>query len=89
MYSVHVIILGDELKKITKEMCNKKPWFSTAFYISSLSIYCITSSTLHFKILQNISIVCVLTLSSRFNLVIYPGLILYFFIRAYCETLLC
>ena len=43
------------------------------------------SSTLQSRILQNISIVCVLTLSFLFNRVICPGLTLYRFISVYWE----
>ena len=41
---------------------------------SESGIYSIISATLQFNILQNISMVCVLTLSFRFNLVIWAGL---------------
>ena len=57
----------------TYERQNKSRETIPAYFIFSSfssSIYCIISSTLHFKILQNISIVCVLTLSFRFNRVI-------------------
>lgn len=57
-----------------------------SLYISTFSsplIYSITSSTRQSKILQNISMVWVLTLSFRFSRVICAGLILYFLIRVY------
>lgn len=44
------------------------------------------SSTRHRRIRQNISIVCVLTLSLRLSRVICPGLTPYRFISAYCEA---
>ena len=46
-------------------------------------IYSFTSSTRQSNISQNISMVCVLTLSFRLSRVICAGLILYFFMRAY------
>jgi hypothetical protein len=49
--------------------------FVSGCYLSS-SMYVITSSTLHSSILQKTSMVCVLTLSLRFNRVICAGLML-------------
>lgn len=51
----------------------------------SSGIYCMISPTSHPRILQKFSIVCVLTLSFLFSLVICPGLMLYVLIKAYWD----
>ena len=71
---------------ITEDMDeSKRDGGSRLVYLSS-AMYSMMSPTSQSSILQNTSMVWVLTLSFRFIRVICPGLTPYFLISAYCDT---